>query len=487
MGCLGDEETAQHFTARSDPGAEVEIGLCQQYVPIPLPLVLSLFFLQTKNPPPSTVLPSVIQPMLPSLLPLSSRCTKRKKKRKRPRAMRGTIDRVKLVKSKFSFRRVSTATANPNCPNSRSASSIIANSTVPVEPRSFITGTTATATSKQTATTTKAATEPAPQIRLADVETRLNMHQFNGLFEADGSGSERLQQQNGGSHGADRGVDENDTTLVPTRIVSNGEHSQSQSQPAPEWSSAVGHAMTGKSGRVIHNLQEDIARLTRECSLHRSRAEEAQRINETLKLQLQNVTDRLRNSEQSHEAHLVSLARKDRKIEDLKVEIQGEKDRRLKAEEDARRTNQIAAQERDEHNRVFAEANEIAGQARNQYETLSRTRSKERAEFQTRFDSLRKELRELCGREVERQNQLTRFDVIIEQKNREIEAERERMERFGRLFKEYKEQSEQAISRLVEKCKENNGAIDEVVEEAREVTGRMKWIMRVKEEVKGAE
>ncbi|KAK2785744.1 hypothetical protein FQN52_008293 [Onygenales sp. PD_12] len=426
--------------------------------------------------------------------------------------MRGTIDRVKLVKSKFSFRRVSTATANPNCPNSRSASSIIANSTVPVEPRSFITGTTATATSKQTATTTKAATEPAPQIRLADVETRLNMHQFNGLFEADGSGSERLQQQNGGSHGADRGVDENerttslsmirvlnqnadffpatystDTTLVPTRIVSNGEHSQSQSQPAPEWSSAVGHAMTGKSGRVIHNLQEDIARLTRECSLHRSRAEEAQRINETLKLQLQNVTDRLRNSEQSHEAHLVSLARKDRKIEDLKVEIQGEKDRRLKAEEDARRTNQIAAQERDEHNRVFAEANEIAGQARNQYETLSRTRSKERAEFQTRFDSLRKELRELCGREVERQNQLTRFDVIIEQKNREIEAERERMERFGRLFKEYKEQSEQAISGLVEKCKENNGAIDEVVEEAREVTGRMKWIMRVKEEVKGAE
>src|SRR6202012_5053465 len=84
---------------------------------------------------------------------------------------------------------------------------------------------------------------------------------------------------------------------------------------APEWSSAVGHAATGKSGRVIHNLQEEIARLTRECSLYRSRAEEMQRSNEALKSQLQNVTERFRTSEQSNEVTLSSITRKDRKIE----------------------------------------------------------------------------------------------------------------------------------------------------------------------------
>ncbi|KKZ64213.1 hypothetical protein EMCG_01473 [[Emmonsia] crescens] len=363
--------------------------------------------------------------------------------------MRGTIDRVKLVKTKFSFCRISIANHSPPPP-------------VVVE---------------------QSVAEP-PQIHLADVETHLNMHQFNGLFES--STPDRQQQQQHLQNGS--GSDENSHGTAATRTtpviaaMSNGE-----SPPAPEWSSAVGHAMTGKSGRVIHNLQEDIARLTRECSLHRSRAEEAQRINETLKSQLQNVTDRLRNSEQSHEAHLISIARKDRKIEDLKTEVQGEKDRRLKAEEDARRTNQLAAEERDEHHRAISEATEIANQARNQYETLTHARSKEQLEFRTRLDGFRTELRELCNREIERQNQLTRFDVIIEQKNKEIEAERDRMERFGRLFSEYKEASDRAVHELVERSHQNNAVIDDVVGQAKEVTGRMRWVMNVKDEVKVAE
>ncbi|EEH17607.2 hypothetical protein PABG_00170 [Paracoccidioides brasiliensis Pb03] len=365
------------------------------------------------------------------------------------------MDRVKLVKNKFGFRKIPSANSSP----------------LPV--------------------VVKHSAAEAPQIRLADVETQLNMHQFNGLFES--AAPERLQQQSQSlQNGTSDGPQENPSVLDPATATTrtapsatatcNGESPQN-----PEWSSAVGHAMTGKSGRVIHNLQEDIARLTRECSLHRSRAEEAQRVNEALRLQLLNVTDRLRNSEQAHEAHLISIARKDRKIEELKAELQGEKERRLKAEDDARRTNQLAALERDEHHRAFAEANEIAAQARNQYDTLSRVRAKEQLELRTRLDAARRELRELCGREVERQQQLMRFDVIIEQKNREIEAERERMERFGRLFAQYKEASDQAVGELVERSKLNNAVIDDVVEQVREVAGRMRWVIKVKEEVRGAE
>ncbi|OJD23548.1 hypothetical protein ACJ73_05097 [Blastomyces percursus] len=370
--------------------------------------------------------------------------------------MRRAIERVRLVKTKFSFCRVSVANHSP--------------------PPSMV--------------VEQLAAEP-PQVHLADVETRLNMHQFNGLFESSTPERQQEQQQQQQLHypaqngsGSDENSHDPATSRNPfaTATMSNGD-----SPPAPEWSSAVGHAMTGKSGRVIHNLQEDIARLTRECSLHRSRAEEAQRINETLKLQLHNVTDRLRNSEQSHEAHLISIARKDRKIEDLKAEVQAEKDRRLRAEEDARRTNQLAAEERDESHRAIAEATEIANQARNQYETLSHARSREQIEFRTRVEGFRAELKELCNREIERQNQLTRFDVIIEQKNKEIEAERDRMERFGRLFAEYKEASDGAVHELVERSRKNNAVIDDVVDQAKEVTGRMRWVMKVKNEVKGAE
>ncbi|PGH26803.1 hypothetical protein AJ80_01569 [Polytolypa hystricis UAMH7299] len=330
-------------------------------------------------------------------------------------------------------------------------------------------------------TVVKHDTEP-PQLSLSDVETRLNMHQVNGLFEAAYSATtpEKQNGRNGGGDGGGGREGSPDVSAHPIPITSNGEIVSS------EWS-AVGHATTGKSGRVIHNLQEDIARLTRECSLHKSLADEAQKINEALKIQLQNVTDRLRNSEQSHEANLNSIARKDRKIEDLKAEMQGERERRMKAEEDAKRTNQIAAQERDEHHRAFVEASEVAAQARNQYETLSRTRSREKEEYETRFNGFRDDIKALCERELERQNQLTRFDVIIEQKNREIEAERDRMERFGILFEEFKALSDEKLNKLIEQGKGNDETIDEVVAEAREVTGRMKWVFNVKNDVQGAE
>ncbi|KAK2875165.1 hypothetical protein FQN49_001730, partial [Arthroderma sp. PD_2] len=174
------------------------------------------------------------------------------------------------------------------------------------------------------------------------------MHSPNSFFD------------NPHSDGADgtNGVVRKEESLVTS--MSHPSNGELNATSPTEWSSAIGHAMTGKSGRVIHNLQEQITRLTRECNLHRTRAEETQRMNEILKQQLQTVTDRLRNSEQSHEASLITIARKDRKIEDLKSETQGEKNRRLKAENDALETTQLAAQQREDHQRAFAEAQEVA-------------------------------------------------------------------------------------------------------------------------------
>ncbi|KAL1954685.1 hypothetical protein VTO42DRAFT_789 [Malbranchea cinnamomea] len=314
--------------------------------------------------------------------------------------------------------------------------------------------------------------ERPPQISLSDVETRLDMHQYNGLFEAPA-----LDKQNGATQ--EHTID---SITRPQPSFSNGGESAGS-----EWSSAVGHAMTGKSGRVIHNLQEDIARLTRELALQRSRAEEALKSNEVLKQQLQNVADRLRNAEQLNEANLNSITRRDRKIEDLKAELQSEKKRRIKAEEDARRTNQLAAQERDEHHRSLAEAQEIAHHARSQYDTLLLTRSREQGEYRSRFDAFRRELDALTQREVERQNQLSRFDVIIEQKNREIEAGKERMDRYERLLKEYKEHSDRALSELLQRSRRNDEEIGKALTEAKETTDKMNWVLNVKGNIRDTE
>ncbi|KAM5457635.1 mother-specific HO expression [Microsporum audouinii] len=315
--------------------------------------------------------------------------------------------------------------------------------------------------------------ESPPQVILSDVETDLNMHSPNLLYD------------NPHSDGAD-GVARRDEPIITSMSPPTNGDSMLNSTSPTEWSSAIGHAMTGKSGRVIHNLQEQITRLTRECNLHRTRAEEAQRMNEILKQQLQTVTDRLRNSEQSHEASLITIARKDRKIEDLKSETQSEKNRRLKAENDALETTQLAEQQREEHQRAFAEAQEVAQRSQCQYDALSQARLRDRNEFQSRFSMFRKDFDELIKREQERQNQLTRLDVIIEQKDREIRAARDRTERVTTLYEEYKTRSDDTLRQLVEKSRRNDRDVDAVLRDAREATDKMKWVVNVKQNVKGA-
>lgn len=252
-----------------------------------------------------------------------------------------------------------------------------------------------------------------------------------------------------------------------------------------EWS-AVGPAMTGKSGRVIHGLQEDIARLTRECTLHRMRAEEAARSADTLKLQLQSVTDRLANSEVWLEANTQSLARKDRKIADLKAEAASERGRRAAADAAADRTAQLAAADREKHARSIAEAGDRANCATAQYNVLSRSISRDRRDTTARLARFRRDLDDLVARDAERQRQLVRLDVVMEQKDRELVAERARADRAIYLFEEYRAARDADQADVLARARARGSEFDDVLSEAQEAIGRMRWVVRVKEDVKGA-
>lgn len=271
-------------------------------------------------------------------------------------------------------------------------------------------------------------------------------------------------------------IDDMTTITRPTPTSPNGEP-----PPNIEWSSAVGHAQTGKSGRVIHNLQEEIARLTRECSVQRSRAEEAQRSNEAYKAQLHGITDRLRNLEQVHETNINSIARKDRKIDSLREEIEGERTRRLGAEEDSRKTTNLAEEEREKHHRELAHAQEVAKLNSTQYDALVKTTLKQKRGYETRLNELRDHISGVCDREQEKTVRLERLDVIISQKNREMESGRERTERILQAYEEYKQERDLEIRGLIERGHQRESTLDEGVTELLEVRDKMKWTMAMKE------
>ncbi|KAF7118615.1 hypothetical protein CNMCM5793_008153 [Aspergillus hiratsukae] len=312
-----------------------------------------------------------------------------------------------------------------------------------------------------------------PRVSLPHVETQLNMHQYNGLFDV--SSSESLKATTAVETSPDT-----TSTSPPTSNPTNGD------VPTTEWSSAVGHATTGKSGRVIHNLQEEIARLTRECSVYRSRAEETQRMNDAFKMQVQNMTERLRNLEQANETNLHSISRKDKKIEELRAEIQSEKERRRRAEGETDKFQRLMNEARDEFNRKCAELQEIANHARTQYDVLAKAGQRERADQQKKLKAIRDDFLSLKAEHEKRDVQLERLDAVMAQKNREIEIARERFDQLFADYEAYKKAHDEEVRALIERSYQGAANIDSALASLKETEGKMKWAIQVKNEIKDA-
>jgi chromosome segregation ATPase len=276
--------------------------------------------------------------------------------------------------------------------------------------------------------------------------------------------------------------------MSPPTIFTNGNLNPPNGDAATtEWSSAVGHAATGKSGRVIHNLQEDIARLTRECSLYRSRAEETQRINEAFKTQVQNLTDRLQNFEHSHEMNLHSLSRKEKKIEELRAEIQAERERRQRAEDEKEKFRQLMDEAQDDFHQKSAELTEIANHSRTQYDVLAKAGQRERADHQRRLKGIREEFIALREKHEQTNSQIDRLDSIMAQKDQELELAHANFENFSKEYETYKRTHDEEIRSLIEANQQGEARFSAALASLKETEGRMKWVMQVKREVDGAE
>lgn len=250
------------------------------------------------------------------------------------------------------------------------------------------------------------------------------------------------------------------------------------SEAPTEWS-AVGHAATGKSGRVIHGLQEEIARLTRECTLYRSRAEETQRSNEALKTQVQNLNERLRNLEQVNETNLNSISRKDRKMEELRAELQSERTKRQVAEADTSKTNETMRAEREKHHREQARTLEISKFHETQYEALAATTKRDKSDLSRRLRILWDEVKGMAAAQKAQTVNTERLDVLADQKNREMEIMRENHEKLLANHAEYKKMKDNELRETIERAHANNTKIETAVASIRATEAEMRWAIQV--------
>lgn len=250
---------------------------------------------------------------------------------------------------------------------------------------------------------------------------------------------------------------------------------QSPSSEHGAWSSAVGHASTGKSGRVIERLQGDIDRLHREKQLLKMRHDEMEKANETLIARNQYLQDRNSNYEQSHEASSRQLARKDRQLDELREELTREKERTSRAEEQARSASMTEEQWRDE----ASQAKAVAQQKESEYDVIVSCRNMDNDRHQNGLDKIRSNFEVLMRQREDDLEKQKKLEIITEQQRQTIAQLEELTRKLTTNFKAYRTEIDTAVSDLRNGAEGNNTALQQKLDEMVETTGKMRWVMNV--------
>lgn len=128
------------------------------------------------------------------------------------------------------------------------------------------------------------------------------------------------------------------------------------------------------------------------------------------------MTDRLQNLEHANEISLHSLSRKEKKIEELRAELQRERDRRQQADNEKARFQGLMDEAQDDFHRKCAELQEIALHHQTQYDVLAKSGQRERADQQRRLKGIRDEFVALREKQDQANSEIGKLDTITAQK-----------------------------------------------------------------------
>ncbi|MCJ1449800.1 hypothetical protein MMC28_000128 [Mycoblastus sanguinarius] len=294
------------------------------------------------------------------------------------------------------------------------------------------------------------------------------------------------QQSNSASRVASPSLSEADLSLNSPQYLSN------MGTPTSElggvnWSSAVGRATTGKSGRVIEKLMGDNDRLSREKKLATVKLDEEVKRSESARSALETLQISNANLLSMHETDKGFLSKKDRRIEELRSDLEAERLRREKAEKETRESRREREEAVEKLRRDAAEDREQARRSNSQYEVLSRSWKCLEEQYERQTQKLKADLKCLRTEIDNDQQKLARLEVIMEQLRQEGEKSRRAKEKLSSDFQAYKVEQEVGVRGIKERAEKNNAANNRTFKQMESLLGEMRYVLNVKKNVRGVE
>ncbi|KAL8673010.1 MAG: hypothetical protein Q9168_002571 [Polycauliona sp. 1 TL-2023] len=268
----------------------------------------------------------------------------------------------------------------------------------------------------------------------------------------------------------------------PTPSTFGTPTSDNQDQP---WSSAVGRATTGKSGRVIERLMAENDRLRRDKNLTDVKLEEEVRRGDSAKSAMEGLRSTNDNLTTIHESDKSILARRERKLEEMKSELEAERQRREKAEMETRETCRERDEAVDRLRRELRVATEQSTRATTQYDVISMSFRGLRDDQSRTTRELRTQMASLQEAMAADQQTRVSMQTAMEHYRSEFERAQDANRRLQTAFESYKEDAEQELEDIRQAAHSHSEANDRKREEMQAVTDEMRYIISVRTHVKG--
>lgn len=245
-----------------------------------------------------------------------------------------------------------------------------------------------------------------------------------------------------------------------------------------QWSSAVGHATTnGKSGRVIERLMAENDRLKRELELQLLRSQELERNLQTMRPQIEALRTENENLNHANSMDEAILARRDRKIEQLKEEVATERSRREASDLLARKLERQNEATQEMSKRDVQLAQEEAKHSTTHASILEQSHRQLSSEYRQRAERWRKDITAMQTQQQADAEKFARLDVVGEQMRSELERARKIQAEFVERWDEYQKANEDWKAGLEGVADFENSKMRKLSEEMETVTNRMKWVM----------
>lgn len=227
-------------------------------------------------------------------------------------------------------------------------------------------------------------------------------------------------------------------------------------------------------------------RLQREMALACAKYDEELKRSESARSALESVRASNQNLLSMHETDKSLLARKERKIEELKVELESERSKREHAEAETKESRMERDGTVQKLMKENLEGKEQAKRSSTQYDVLAKSWKSQEERYDRQIQKLKGSVKTLQDEQAEDKQKLVRLDVIMEQLKQEGEKTNKAKESLAREFEAYKREQEEGIKGMRERAERNEEANEKILTDVNTVLGEMKYVVNLKNDFRSS-